>query len=159
MTEWHKPGISFKIAPEDSLSIIGSNSINTRGDLYTVGIKAIDSFVNRRNKRLFDVLASLIVLGLSPFLLWFVNKPAHALRNALLVLSGRRTWVGYCDEGVATDSQLPSLRKGILCPTMLFDHDRNDASARERLNLLYARDYHVLTDFNIFLRAFRFIGG
>ncbi len=158
MTEWHRPGISFKIAPEDSLSIIGSNSINTRGDLYTIGIKAIDSFVNRRNKRLFDLLASVAVLGLSPFLLWFVNNPLYALRNALLVLSGRRTWVGYCTETAETDKQLPMLRKGVLCPAMLFDDGRNDHAARERLNLLYARDYHVLTDFNIFLRAFRFIG-
>ncbi|MCE1200569.1 MAG: glycosyltransferase family 2 protein [Bacteroidia bacterium] len=158
MTEWHKAGISFKIAPEDSLSIIGSNSINTRGDLYTVGIKAIDSFVNRRNKRLFDVLASLAFVGLFPFSLWFIQKPLRAMRNALLVLSGRRTWVGYCSEAPQTNNQLPALRKGILCPAMLFGNDSSDPAAFERINLLYARDYHVLTDLNIFLRAYRFTG-
>ncbi|HMM12773.1 MAG TPA: glycosyltransferase [Bacteroidales bacterium] len=159
MTEWHKPGISFKIAPEDSLSIIGSNSINTRGDLYTIGIKAIDSFANRRNKRLFDVLSAIAVLGLSPFVVWFVNKPIGALHNALRVLAGQRTWVGYCPEASGTGMQLPALRKGILCPAMVFEDDRNDPSATERINLLYARDYHVLTDLNIFLRAFGHIGG
>ncbi|MBK9290288.1 MAG: glycosyltransferase [Bacteroidetes bacterium] len=159
MTEWHRPGISFKIAPQDSLSIIGSNSINTRGDLYTVGIKAIDSFVNRRNKRLFDVLASLVLIGLSPFLVWFANKPLGAVRNALLVLAGKRTWVGYCAETPGRQQALPPLRKGVLCPAMVFEGNSADQATLDHLNLLYARDYHVLTDLNIFLRAFRYTGG
>jgi len=45
--------VDYKIAPEDSLSIIGSNSINTAGDLYTVNINTITRVENKRNKRFF----------------------------------------------------------------------------------------------------------
>ena len=56
MTEWHNAKVEYKIAPQDSLSIIGSNSINTRGDLYTVNISRIDKPANIRNKRLIDIV-------------------------------------------------------------------------------------------------------
>ncbi|MCR5014765.1 MAG: glycosyltransferase family 2 protein, partial [Bacteroidales bacterium] len=96
MVEWHASNVDYKIAPEDSLSIIGSNSINTRGDLYTVDIKAIDTVANRRNKRLLD-----IALSVFSGLFWLplalvVKKPMRFLKDAILVFLGRRTWVGYC---------------------------------------------------------------
>ena len=154
MVEWHASNVDYKIAPEDSLSIIGSNSINTRGDLYTVDIKAIDTVANRRNKRLLDVLLS----GFS-ILFWLplalvVKKPVRFLKNALLVLLGRRTWVGYCDADEEV-RKLPRIRKGIYSPATPIEKlgTASDTEFHNQLNLLYARDYTVWKDAEIFFKS------
>ena len=151
MVEWHASNVDYKIAPEDSLSIIGSNSINTRGDLYTVDIKAIDTVSNRRNKRLLDVLLS----GFS-ILFWLplalvVKKPWRFLKDAILVLLGRRTWVGYCPT--ADDTQkLPKIRRGVFHPASALEKDI-DGSVLNQMNLLYARDYTVWKDVEVFFKS------
>jgi len=151
MVDWHATNVDYKIAPEDSLSIIGSNSINTRGDLYTVDIKAIDTVANRRNKRLFDVMMS----GFS-ILFWLplalvVKKPVRFLKNAVLVLLGRRTWVGYCSP--ADEAQkLPKIRKGVYNPASYMEKDI-ETDVLNQMNLLYARDYTVWKDAEIFFRS------
>ena len=70
MTRLIGTSVDFKIAPPESLSIIGSNSINTAGDLYTIHFNSIGKESNRRNKRLFDVVSSLLLLITFP--LWFL---------------------------------------------------------------------------------------
>ena len=153
MVDWHASNVDYKIAPEDSLSIIGSNSINTRGDLYTVDIKAIDTKPNRRNKRLFDLM-----MGFFSILFWLplalvVKQPVRFLKNAVLVLIGRRTWVGYCP--VPDDTQkLPKIKKGVYHPASYLDEDAtSDPDFINQLNLLYARDYTVWKDAEIFFKS------
>jgi GT2 family glycosyltransferase len=151
MVDWHATNVDYKIAPEDSLSIIGSNSINTRGDLYTVDIKAIDTVANRRNKRLFDVLMSLFSILFWLPLALVVKKPVRFLKNAFLVLFARRTWVGYCPTGDATQ-KLPKIRKGVYHPASYMEKDI-EPDALNQMNLLYARDYTVWKDAEIFFRS------
>jgi O-antigen biosynthesis protein len=158
MTDWHDSRINYKIAPEDSLSIIGSNSINTSGDLYTIDIKAIDSIGNRRNKRMFDVLASLLILFTWPVLIFFVPKRIRVIRNSLKVLVGRMSWVGYCKDVEPSSGKLPNIRQGVLCPADVFERSIEDVGLVNRINLLYARDYSIYKDINIFSRSFRKIG-
>ena len=153
MVEWHTASVDYKIAPEDSLSIIGSNSINTRGDLYTVDIKAIDTVANRRSKRLLDVVLSFFSLVFWLPLALIVRKPIRFLKNAILVLLGRRTWVGYC---ITDDTQkLPSIRRGVYSPAIPLEKDgiNNDTAFYNQLNLLYARDYTVWKDAEIFFKS------
>lgn len=154
MVEWHATNVDYKIAPEDSLSIIGSNSINTRGDLYTVDIKAIDTNTNRRNKRLFDVLVSCFSILFWLPLALLVKHPVRFLKNAVLVLFGRCTWVGYCpidDDAL----KLPKIRRGIFNPASYLDPDvLEDSPFVNQLNLVYARDYTVWKDAEIFFKSF-----
>jgi len=157
MVEWHAAGVDYKIAPEDSLSIIGSNSINTRGDLYTIGINAIDSRSNRRSKRFFDLMAAMAGLVLWPVLLWFVKKPFNFLKNIFLVFIGRKTWVGYCQAAIQ-GQKLPAIRKGVLCPASVFKRIVSDDQMINQLNLIYARDYNVWKDVSIFFKAFKWLG-
>jgi len=157
MVAWHTAGVDYKIAPEDSLSIIGSNSINTRGDLYTIGINAIDSMPNRRSKRFFDVLAALAGLVLWPLLFWFVKRPFNFIKNSLLVIFGRKSWVGYCKVGQQTQ-KLPAIRAGVLCPALVFKRPVAEDQLINQLNLLYARDYAVWKDVEIFFKAFKWLG-
>ena len=151
MVDWHATNVDYKIAPEDSLSIIGSNSINTRGDLYTVDIKAIDTVANRRNKRLFDVVMSGFSILFFFFFALVVKKPVRFLKNAVLVLLGRRTWVGYCSP--ADEAQkLPKIRKGIYSPASYMEKGV-EADVLNQMNLLYARDYTVWKDAELFFRS------
>ncbi len=158
MTEWHDTEIDYKIAPQDSLSIIGSNSINTRGDLYTIDIKAIDSSVNRRNKRMIDVLNSIIILVLSPFLLPFIQHRFKVLWNIFQVFFGFKTWVGYCQSSDSTINKLPKIRLGVLNPADVFQSQDIDIETVNTFNLLYARDYTVWKDIQIFWRSLSLIG-
>ena len=64
--------IDYKILPQHSQSIIGSSSKNTSGELYTMDVQfKIASPMNRRNKRLLDIIFSTICLVFSPILVFF----------------------------------------------------------------------------------------
>jgi hypothetical protein len=157
MTEWQHLEIDYKIAPEDSLSIIGSNSIHTRGDLYTVNINAVDKIANRRNKRLLDILLSISLIPLSPVAVFLQRKPAGFLKNILQVLFGMKSWVGYSPFD-SEEVHLPKIRKGVLNPINAMKAKEVDNETAIDLNILYARDYSVWKDLNIFLYAFRDLG-
>lgn len=152
MVQWHAPNLDYKIAPEDTLSIIGSNSINTRGDLYTVDIRTINTAQNRRKKRLFDFMVSLSGVIFWIFIAWFINKPAEFLKNCFKVLLGKYSWVGYCKVGNSDSLKLPEIKEGIydLASNL---KDEIDDESRAQLNVMYARDYTVSKDFNILQRT------
>jgi O-antigen biosynthesis protein len=142
--------IDFKIAPPESMSIIGSNSINTAGDLYMINFNSIGSGRNRRNKRLFDIAVSFVIILVWPLLFLFYNGFRKNLINAFKVLSSSKTWVGYCD---GTDlSGLPVVKKGIYSPSIGLKDPEKDV--KEKINMEYARDYKVYNDFIIFWRFF-----
>lgn len=157
MTEWQVARVDYKIAPEDSLSIIGSNSIHTRGQLYTVDINAVDKIANRRNKRLLDIFLSLVFLVFYPILIFVQNKPLGTLKNIFRVLWGSRSWVGYCQLKDQLH-HLPWIRKGVLNPIDSMNLKNPDDDTIRQLNLLYARDYNLWKDLNIILFAFRSLG-
>jgi len=149
--------LDFKIAPPESLSIIGSNSINTSGDLYVFEINAITRIVNRRNKRMLDFLVSIGLLGFFPVFLFIVRRPLGLIRNIFLVMFGKRSWVGYCH----VDNQkvhLPDIRMGVLDPTDAISLEPVNGEVASRVNILYARDYKVTNDLNILYKGVRKLG-
>ncbi len=145
--------VDYKIAPPESLSIIGSNSIHTAGDLYLVNINAISGRQNRQAKRILDLTISLLLLIASPIFLWFMKEKRTFLHNTLKVLTGRLTWVSYIPGGDHTG--LPLLRKGVLHPGMLFPGDHLATSRIRQLNILYAKDYSVKDDLELVIRNLR----
>ena len=158
MSELQDMRCDFKIAPEDSLSIIGSNSINTSGDLYTVDINSITSPRNKRNKRFLDIITSLALLILYPINIFIVKRPIGLLRNLLMVAISSRSWVGYNPTNPAETDKLPHIKKGILFPEDAFRKKLQNPEITGKLNLIYARDYDFTTDLNIILRGFRDLG-
>ncbi len=146
MTRLTDVQVEYKIAPPESLSIIGSNSINTAGELYLIHFNSISRGKNRRNKRLFDILASLMIILFSPFLFPFFKKYSLFLKNAFNVLSGNKTWIGYSRKSDL--SMLPRLREGVFEITSA-DGGETDDSRIEKLNLEYARDYKIAIDFTL----------
>lgn len=157
MTEWQTTQVDYKIAPEDSLSIIGSNSIHTRGDLYTVDINAVDRIANRRNKRLLDIFLSLLFIVFIPILIFMQKKPFDFIKNIFKVLWGAKSWVGYYTYEQQIH-KLPRIRNGVLNPLDATKFIIHDDETIIQLNLLYARDYNLLKDLNIILFAYRDLG-
>jgi GT2 family glycosyltransferase len=159
MTQTAHQQIDFKIAPQEGMFLIGSNSINTAGDLYTFGINAVSKPSNMRLRRLFDVALALVLLVLSPVVIWAMRRPLGLLSNILFTLIGRRTWVGYArDGGADRDFNLPKLPVGILSPVDGLDGGTLDAEGLNRLNLRYAKDYNVLNDLAVVIRGMRELG-
>jgi hypothetical protein len=158
MSELGQASIEYKIAPPESLSIIGSNSINTSGDLYMVEINSIARVNNRRNKRLFDVVSSLILFLLLPIAIFVVKKPFGYLRNIFLVLAGKRSWIGYSIIGNNAELRLPAIRKGILNPSDALPQRSLSREDLTRLNILYARNYQLSNDVRMLMKGFRHSG-
>ena len=144
--------IDYKIAPPESISIIGSNSIHTAGDLYVVNINAISKPANKRRKRIFDIGVAMLCLLFSPFVVWFFASKRQFFSNIFRVLSGKKTWIGYI-PGSPGIEKLPMLKSGILHPGDLFPDIHHDGEKTERMNILYAKDYSLYTDAEILLKS------
>jgi GT2 family glycosyltransferase len=145
--------VDFKIAPEESMSVIGSSSINTAGELYVVESNMIARPDSRRNKRLLDVLIAATLLLISPVILFTLQRPGRFVRNIFTVLAGNFTWVGYTPGG--NPEGLPVLRKGVLGPVDGIEQSRFSIEQIERINLLYARDYRMINDLLLIFRNLR----
>ena len=73
--------IDYKIAPPKSISIIGSNSIHTAGDLYVVNMNAISKSSNKRKKRLLDIGFSVLFLITGPIIILLFKNKLYQLDN------------------------------------------------------------------------------
>jgi GT2 family glycosyltransferase len=147
--------IEFKIAPPESLFIIGSNSINTNGELYVVNINSINKPSNKRSKRLLDILTSLILILFLPVLLIIVPTRMGLISNILQVLIGKKSWVGYKDTN--SKQELPKIKKGVLNPVDYLANTPDELTIH-RLNQLYAKDYQINNDLQIILKSWRLLG-
>lgn len=150
--------VNYKIAPPESLSIIGSNSINTAGDLYLIDFSSITRSSNRRNKRLFDIVSSVILLIIYPISLFFVKKPWNGFLNIFKVLSGCFSWVGYYSVLKNGNPSLPRVKRSILTPVDGLKNPDIPESAIELMNAGYAKNYNILTDARILVNGLREIG-
>lgn len=146
--------LDFKIAPPESMFIIGSNSKDNSGDLLTFEMNAIGKPVNKRNKRLLDFSVSILLIVLFPFLIVLQRSPGTFLQSIISVLFGRKTWVGYHMEA-ASQQHLPPLKKSILSPD---DGDRLTSDQRKRSNILYAKDFRMGKDLDIITQNWRNLG-
>jgi GT2 family glycosyltransferase len=148
------PTVDYKILPEESLSIIGSSSKNTSGELYTINIQFnIARKMLRRNKRLFDLLATIILLITLPINIIFVKSKLGYLRNLFYVLIGKKTWIGYA-KTQNTNSNLPKIKSAVLSPLDGITISQPDEPTVQRLNFLYAKDYGTTKDLEIIMKGF-----
>ncbi len=158
MTELQYTNIDYKIAPPESLSIIGSNSINTSGELYVLTVNSISKKSNRRSKRLLDILMSLFFLVLFPLGIFLVKQPFGFFKNIFCVLFGFKSWVGFYKSGLDDPHKLPSLRKGVLNPVDSIKRQNISNDIADNLNILYAKDYRVINDVNIIIKGISSLG-
>lgn len=152
MNQLNHTSLDFKIAQPDTVYLIGSNSIETSGDLYILNINQISSEKNIRNKRFFDVLIAFLLLLFSPILLWFFKNKTKFIKNLLNIFRGKMSFVGYFQQEESDTTMLPRIKKGLF--NTLNIKEVIDSENFYKANLIYARDYSVLKDFNILLKNF-----
>lgn len=139
--------LDFKIAQPETIFLIGSNSIDTAGDLYLMEVNKIELPKNKRLKRLFDTSVASGMLLLSPILFWKFRNKRILLKNMLFVLWGKYSIVGYHNKNNSQNAVLPHLKYGILSPSD--EPTYCDVGQVDKQNLLYARDYNILKDWKI----------
>lgn len=145
--------VDFKIAQPDSHYLIGSNSIETAGDLYIVDINAISQQTKSRQKRLFDFITGIVFLLISPVLCWFYNQKLRFFSNIFQLIIGKKTVVSYNESLSTEDKKLPKIKKGILRTS---EHlPLVDENLQSKIDLLYAREYTVWKDLQILLKAWK----
>lgn len=131
-----KRQVEFKIAPDSSTFVIGSTRIHSAEDLYTEELNTLASPLNRRNKRMFDIVTALLLLVVSPILVWFQKEKGHYYAHCLQVLTGRKSWVGEENRAVFTPEQaLRHSNAETLTPANI-----------ARIRLRYSRNYRLAAD-------------
>lgn len=145
------PTIAYRISSSESGQIVGSDSRKAQGTLYTADVEfALAYPSHRRAKRIFDCVVSVFLLGVWPFTAMLRKDSTRKLQNILTVIQGKKTWIGYhsADKGL---SELPALRQGVIS----IDASRSflrDSSEIHMINYIYAREYTVWRDVDLFLR-------
>jgi lipopolysaccharide/colanic/teichoic acid biosynthesis glycosyltransferase len=147
--------LEYKIAPEDSLSLIGSNSIFTSDELYAMPLQSVYQHQFRRQKRTFDVISSIILLLFLVIDIWFVEQKGGYVRNLFDVLLGRKSWVGL--RLTASESEKP-LAPGVLHPADAYPNNAFSDEMLIRLEEIYARNYSVRNDLGIMTKGFGKLG-
>jgi len=145
--------LDYKIVPEESLSIIGSSSKNSRGELYTIEVEfKIATSMNQRNKRVFDVIMSLLALITLPIGIFIAKKRFAFVQNIFKVLFNNRSWVGYAPSDSKVYN-LPKIKKSVFAPTDALQLETINTPTIDRLNFFYAKDYSVYDDLEIFMKS------
>ena len=149
MSAPHRAGLQVKIAPERSDAIIGSDSKNEPGELFTVDLRhRLSEPQQRRNKRLFDLAIGMGLLVLAP-LVWLLPGGRFLLSQALPVVLGFKSWVSY--GPTSAHAALPPLKLGVLSAAGRFDGTTFEADALA----IYARDYSVYMDAELIWTALK----
>ncbi len=158
MLKLNNSKLDYKIASPDGISVIGSNSINTTGELYNIDINSIAKPENQRNKRMLDFFLSFFLILMIPFLIFLVKKPGRMIRNLIAVFFGAKTFVTYSLAESADTSLLPKIKKGVFSPITHVNKSEISTSIVERLNIMYAKDYKIMQDLNIIIKSWRKLG-
>lgn len=150
----------FKIVQPDSQAIIGSNSRDTAGDIYTLDVQfRISQPQYQRMKRTMDLLIAMGCLVSFPISIWLVRNKGGYLSNCIRVLFGRRSWVGYMGHSsISGPNGLPRIRPGILHPLAETDTRELPPHITERVNYMYARDYRPSDDLRLIVKHYRLMG-
>jgi hypothetical protein len=139
MVDFSNSQVNFKIVPEDSQFVIGSNNRNGSGELFTIDVKfQIASSAARRKKRILDLSVALLCLLTSPILV-FLQNGRRLLSAFPAVFIGQKTWVSYAGT---FNKQLPIIKPGPISPGIAYPH----SDMADDINLAYARDYDTIRD-------------
>ncbi|HMG14004.1 MAG TPA: glycosyltransferase family 2 protein, partial [Saprospiraceae bacterium] len=141
--------IQYKILPEEGSFVIGSQSKENLGELYTFDIHMnISLNSSLQKKRFLDLTLAILFILFSPIILLFKKGVKKLFTSALWVIDGECSWVGYYKPDKYA-VHLPPIRRGILNPLDEFQMGTNDLKIIERLNFIYAKEYTLEKDLRI----------
>jgi len=148
--------VRHKFHASGSSSIVGSDSKNISGDYVSLDRRFIIGLpLNRRNKALTDILASILFILSFPLQLVLQKKPIQFFKNTFAVLFRKKTWVGYATN----KNNLSELKPGILTSTGLpgsFNTLPEDSLLAS--DIWYATSYTVAGDLKKIWKGFTYLG-
>ena len=140
--------LNYKIVPENSTFIIGSNSKDQRGEFLGNEIELkLNKESIQSKKRLLDILVSSFLLLFFPLLIWLVRNKKRYLKNALSTIFGQKTWIGYCDINSVT--VLPQIKKGVYNNCL---QKNQETTLLKTIDQNYAKYYHPWNDLYLILK-------
>ena len=149
MSRIEEKDIEFKIAQPDTTYLIGSNSIDTSGDLYVLNSNNLSRPENLRSKRLVDLFFASLFCLIYPVIIWFFNHKSVFNANLRAIFLGRKSFVGFTQTNTIKNQQLAKIKPGVLSPYEIPKNTTNDAI--ERLNLLYSKNFSILFDIQVIM--------
>ncbi len=151
MVKMSTSSVSFKIVPDDSGFIIGSNAKDINGELYTEEVRlALMDKNTLQKKRLIDIIIGLCLIPVGLFIGWFGKGVVSYYKNIFEVIIGVKTWVSY--DYTVDVKGLPYLRNGVYPVSIESKNQDLSDSIKKRLNYFYAKNYTVGSDFGIVLK-------
>lgn len=145
MTRFTSTDIDYKIVGD---AIIGSKTVYSDEPTFEIFINSIVQPINKRNKRLLDISLSLLILIISPVLLFLTQNKMGLFRNIFLVLLGQCTWVGYATP---VKSTLPKIKSSVIPIAQNVDNV-------DEINFLYSKDYKVTNDLIAIYKNYKLLG-
>ena len=143
------------MAPLSTDAIIGSQTILSFNDLFSSDLNTIKHPKNKRQKRIMDILLSLVLFITFPFQIFIIKHPIQLLTNIITCFLGKFSWVGYLNP---VSSDLPSIKQGILNISD-FGNFTSEADMRTfSMNFHYAKDYSIIKDLQIIFKAYKHLG-
>ncbi|MEQ9188286.1 MAG: glycosyltransferase [Cryomorphaceae bacterium] len=150
-------GVRYRMVAGDPMFLIGSQAsigaddIIARGELESMNVQSI-----RRAKRTFDLFASLVILCISPLLLFITDDKLGLFKNAWMVISSQKSWVGYDPRGL--HEALPELKKGITYDRMnvIVPESGHQQCITENVN--YLKGYNGFKDASVLLKNLHELG-
>lgn len=149
MSRIEEQNIEFKIAQPDTSYLIGSNSIDSSGDLYILNTNNLSRPENLRSKRLLDLFFGLLLFLTLPINFYFFKNKSKLICNLRDILKGKKSFVGYIQTENLKNQHLPKIKPGILPP-----YDTRITTSEDtldRLNLLYAKNFSILFDIQVIM--------
>jgi O-antigen biosynthesis protein len=144
-----------KFHASGSRSIVGSNSKNTSGGFITHLTKyRIGMPLQRRNKRMVDIIVSIFFLLAVPVIIFIKKNTAAFYKNVFAVLTAKKTWIGYA----TAVNGLPQIKAPVITstalPAMLNDLP---TESLQKSDEWYASGYTAITDLKKISRGFKYL--
>ncbi len=156
LTQQVPNGIRIKYHAAKSTGVTGSDSKDFAGiTLSAEKVFRLSMPVNRRNKTLVDILASIIFLVSFPLHFFTQKNPLFFFKEVFQVLVLKKTWVGYAIGSPA----LPALKKGVITTTGL-PHSLNTLPPESLLltDTNYAISYDIWDDIKVIRNNYKLLG-
>jgi len=150
--------INYRFMAMGSQCIIGSDSKATTGEILTAdGFFQLAQAYQKRMKRILDVIVAILLLLSFPYQLVRLKTGLSILQNAVTVLLGKKTWVGY----IVPEKKLPFIQTPIITHFGLpyqQQHPLNNDSL-SKLDDVYAKNYEWHLDVKIIIQNYKSLGG
>lgn len=146
----------YKVSLKGKDFIVGSNNINTNGDVFTKTKFEIENKKNKTQKRVLDITLSFLFILLSPLLCLIIQSPSQFIKNLFGILTGKLSFVSTTSDSNGL-YPLPKLKPGIL---NVYEQNNEDITQKQinEIEFLYAKDYHVDQDIQIIIKHLKKLG-